>query len=322
MCWIKALQTKAWRGPVNEVQATAFQGFSPWPFQLKAKPLTCGLMAHFMLGYSAYWQQRESVATTAKSGLQASASDRQSVTPWINYLLKEECNTMLFSKKITLFLLYFCGTLSPIHWLLICGSWQTQPRHLLPQGLPSSFKHQQLLTQETSITQAGNARKLPLERRCDWSFKNKWMGSKSGKRRGISCSKRHSDTKCSQISSVITLHQASVHAAECSKILLPSVTLEKYLQRVRVVYTVPDMFFSSPCWTYNKPPSFTETESFFLDSALVLTEIKTLQVLLKHLRANMEKMCALSERPWFSLGRSCWPCSRVSITDIMIILPE
>lgn len=71
-------------------------------------------------------------------------TDKTTCHPWINYLLKEECNIMLFSKKkkkITLFLLQFRGSLSCIHWLVTCGSLQTQLRHLLPQALPClSFK--------------------------------------------------------------------------------------------------------------------------------------------------------------------------------------
>lgn len=73
VCWIKALQTKALRACVNQVQAIAFQGFSSWPFKPNTAPLRCGLTVHFMLGYTTYWQQRESVATTES---QASASDR------------------------------------------------------------------------------------------------------------------------------------------------------------------------------------------------------------------------------------------------------
>lgn len=61
-------------------------------------------------------------------------------------------------------------------------------------------QHQQLLLEETrSITQVHNARKLPLAAGGKvrlWSFKSKGMGNESGKRRGISLPKRHSNPKC------------------------------------------------------------------------------------------------------------------------------
>lgn len=172
--------------------------------------------------------------------------------------------------------MYFHGSLSCIHWLLICGSLKTQLRHLLPQGLPSlSFKHQQLLTEETrSITQAHNATKLPLERRWDSEAlrANGWE-IKVGRGEEFLVLKYTVTQSAVQISSVLTLHQASVHATECSEIL-QSVTLEKYLQRISVFYTVPAMLFSSPCWTYNKPPSFTETEFLSFSWILLLSSLK------------------------------------------------
>lgn len=49
---------------------------------------------------------------------------------------------------------------------------------------------------------------------------------------------------------------------------------------------------------------------------------KTLEMHVTHPVARREKVCSLSRRPWFSLGRSCWPCSSMSIAGIKGILPE
>lgn len=180
---------------------------------------------------------------------------RQSVTPWINDLLREEYNMMLFSEMHSLFLLSFHGSLKLC--TLTAHLWRFANTAEAFSAPGSSFIIQNHSNTNDFFQKRQEASlKSIMPGSCHWregkteALRAKGWEIKVGRGEGFLFLK-DTVTQCSQISPALALPLAAsscIHTAGCSK-LLQSVTLEKYLQRIRVFYTIPDVFFSSPCWT-------------------------------------------------------------------------